>query len=67
VDDVDFTGGKTLLELAAQLAQRSVVLAVAEANEQVLRELDEFGVVAAIGADHVYPTVDDALVAFRDS
>ncbi len=32
MDDVDFTGGKTLLELAGQLADRNVVLCVAGAG-----------------------------------
>ena len=33
MDDVDFTGGKTLLELAGQLADRNVVLCIAAADE----------------------------------
>ncbi|MBO9553347.1 SulP family inorganic anion transporter [Cellulomonas sp.] len=65
IDDVDYTGGKTLLEVADQLAGRGVVLAVAEAGDAVVRELEQFGVVAAIGRQHLYPTLDDALTAFR--
>ena len=43
VDDVDYTGGKTLVELADQLAERDIVFAVAEAQDEVRRELDRFG------------------------
>ena len=64
MDDVDFTGGKTLLELAGQLADRNVVLCVAAA-QRVMPELERFGVIDAIGADHVFASLDDAIAAFH--
>ena len=67
IDDVDFTGGKTLVELAQQLSRRDVVFAVADARRAVLPELDRFGLTAAIGRDHVYATLDDAIAAFHAS
>ncbi|WP_459985771.1 SulP family inorganic anion transporter [Nocardioides sp. AN3] len=67
IDDVDYTGGKTLLDVAEQLADRGVVFAVADAGDTVVRELDRFGVVAAIGREHVYATLGDAIKGFRDS
>ncbi len=65
IDDVDFTGGKTLVELAEQLSERGVVFAVAEARDPVVAELDEFGLTALIGRNHVYAALDDAIAAFR--
>ena len=65
VDDVDFTGGKTLLELAGQLEDRGVVFAVAEATPRMRHELDRFGVSAKIGAEHLYETLDEALAGFH--
>jgi high affinity sulfate transporter 1 len=65
IDDVDFTGGKTLAELADQLAARRIVFAVASARPAVRRELDQFGITAKIGPDHVYETLDEARAAFR--
>jgi SulP family sulfate permease len=65
IDDIDFTGGKTLAELVDQLAERGVVFAVAGARPAVRRELDQFGVTAKIGADHVFETLDGAREAFR--
>jgi sulfate permease, SulP family len=65
VDDVDFTGDKTLLELAGQLERRGVVFAIAEASPKVRRELDRFGVTSRIGREHVYATLDDALAGFH--
>ena len=64
MDDVDFTGGKTLLELTGQLADRNVVFCVAAAG-RVMPELERFGVVDAIGADHIFESLDDAITAFR--
>ena len=65
IDDIDFTGGKTLAELAGQLHERNVVLAICEVDDKVRRELDLFGITDKIGAEHVYETVEDALEAFR--
>jgi MFS superfamily sulfate permease-like transporter len=67
IDDVDFTGGKTLVELAEQLEQRGVVFAVAGIRRTVRPELDRFGLTAAIGAEHVFDTAEAAIAAFRAS
>jgi len=67
IDDVDFTAGRTLLELADQLSDRNIVFAVADPNDTVLAELNRFGLVTKIGADHVYPSTEEALAAFRAS
>jgi high affinity sulfate transporter 1 len=66
MDDVDFTGGKTLLELAGQIADRNIVFCIA-AGQRVLPELERFGVVDAIGAEHVFDSLDGALAAFRST
>ena len=65
IDDIDFTGGKTLAELADELAARHVVFAVAGARPAVRRELDQFGITAKIGPGHMYETLDEARAAFR--
>jgi sulfate permease, SulP family len=65
IDDVDFTAGKTLLELAEQLGDRGIVFGVAGARPAVRRELERFGVTERIGAEHVFETVDAARDAFE--
>jgi MFS superfamily sulfate permease-like transporter len=65
VDDVDFTGGETLAELARELARRDIVFAVAMVTRAVRPELDRFGVTTIIGPDHIYATLGDAIAAFR--
>jgi SulP family sulfate permease len=67
IDDLDYTGGKTLAELVDQLRARGTTFAVAEPTERVRRELDVFGIRAKIGEEHVFETVQDALQAFRRS
>jgi len=65
VDDVDYTGGKTLVELAGQLEARGVVFAVADVRAAVRPELERFGLTAKIGEDHIFATLEDAVAAFR--
>jgi MFS superfamily sulfate permease-like transporter len=65
IDDIDYTGGKTLLELSRSLKQRGVVFAIADADPKVRRELKRFGVTAEIGANKVFDTVAEARAAFH--
>jgi MFS superfamily sulfate permease-like transporter len=67
MDDVDFTGGNTLVELAHELSERNIVFALATVTRAVRPELDRFGVTNAVGPDRIYATWNDALTAFRDS
>lgn len=65
IDDIDYTGGNTLLETADQLEQRGVTFAIAVATAEVRQELDRFGVTAKIGPDRYYPSLAEAFNAFR--
>jgi high affinity sulfate transporter 1 len=65
IDDVDFTAGQALVEIAQQMSDRTVVFAVAAAREEVLTELERFGLVDLIGRGRVFATLDDAVAAFR--
>jgi high affinity sulfate transporter 1 len=65
IDDIDYTGGQTLLEVADQLRQRGIVFAVAEADDDIRRELDQFGLTARIGTDHYFASLHDARQAFH--
>jgi high affinity sulfate transporter 1 len=66
IDDVDFTGGSTLVELANELSRRNIVFALAGVTAAVRPELDRLGVTAAIGPDRIYATWADAITAFRN-
>jgi sulfate permease, SulP family len=65
IDDIDYTGGKTLLELVAQLEERGVVFAIAGATPPLRSELDRFGITERVGHEHVFDDPQAALAAFR--
>ena len=65
IDDVDFTGGKTLLELVDQLQARGILFAVAGASPHVRKELDRFGLTERIGAARYFDTLRAARDAFH--
>jgi MFS superfamily sulfate permease-like transporter len=65
IDDVDFTGGKTLIELVEQLQARGIVFAVSGARPHVRKELDRFGVTDRIGSEHYYESLRAAREAFH--
>jgi high affinity sulfate transporter 1 len=65
IDDIDYTGGLTVTEVADQLAARGVVFAVAGASDHVRAELDRYGLTRKIGADRYYDGVQAARSAFH--
>jgi MFS superfamily sulfate permease-like transporter len=67
IDDVDYTGAQTLLELADQLKERGIVFAIAEASDDLRRELDLFGLTDKIGPDHYFDSLDAARDAFHNA
>jgi high affinity sulfate transporter 1 len=67
IDDIDYTGAQTLLELADHLKERGIVLAVAEASDDIRRELDRFGLTDKIGPDRYLDSLQAARDAFRNS
>jgi MFS superfamily sulfate permease-like transporter len=67
IDDVDYTGGMTLAEIADQLARRNITFVVAGAGHHLQRELDRFGVADKLGGQRYYDTVEEVRDAFRAS
>jgi SulP family sulfate permease len=64
IDDIDYTGGKTVAELVDQLAARRIVFAVAGASARVRDELDRFGITERIGQDRYFDSLPAARAAF---
>jgi sulfate permease, SulP family len=65
IDDIDYTGAQTLLELADHLQERGIVFAVAEVSDDLRRELDRFGLTDRIGPDHYFDSIHAARHAFH--
>jgi high affinity sulfate transporter 1 len=64
VTDIDPTASEALADSVTMLHERGKVLGIARASEAVTHLLDEYGITASIGTDHVYPTNRAALSAF---
>jgi MFS superfamily sulfate permease-like transporter len=67
IGDVDFSGGQTLLDLAAEMQQAGARLVLAEVPDDVRAELDRYGVTDAIGQDAYFDTPLEVMEAFRSS
>lgn len=62
IDDVDYTAGVMLRDLASTLHDRKVQLVFASISEHVRGQLDRSGVTSAIGTDAYLSDLDEALV-----
>jgi len=60
--DIDYTGSKILQQAFADLKAKGIVVAIARLSEKRARdEADRSGLIEAIGADHVFLSVEDAV------
>ncbi len=63
IDDVDFTGGRMLLQVVHELHARGVDFAVARATGDAPRDTARAGLRRHVRDDHVFFTVDEAVRA----
>jgi high affinity sulfate transporter 1 len=64
MDDVDFTGGRTVVDVARRLRDRGITFAVVGASAKVRRELDLFGLDEVIGEDRYFAGLGPLREAF---
>ena len=64
--DVDYTGGETIRQLGAALAEHRVSLTIAAASAPLRVTLDRYGLGAELGPGRIFDSVDDAVAAFGD-
>jgi len=65
IGDIDFSGGETLHDLLDEMKEKGSRLMLAELDDGVRAELDRYGVIDAIGPDHVFGSVREVVEAFR--
>lgn len=65
MSDVDYSGGETLMQAFHELHDRGVRLAMAGVAPVVRAHLDRSGITALLGTDAFYPTMAQAIAAFR--
>ena len=63
MDDVDYTGGRTVVDVARRLRDRGITFAVVGASDKVRRELDLFGLGEVIGEGRYF----DGLAPMREA
>ena len=65
--DIDFTGSRVLGHVLDELERRHVVFALARAGDHLVGNLERSGLLARIGPEHLYPSVDEAVSALAPS
>jgi MFS superfamily sulfate permease-like transporter len=61
MSDVDYTAARQLGQMATELRRRGIQLGVARTSHLVHHDLKHSGLLADIGPDHLYATVQDAV------
>ncbi len=61
ISDIDFTGSAQLAETRERLMELGVTLELCRLQDPVRRQLRHDGLLAAIGPDHVFDQIDDAV------
>jgi sulfate permease, SulP family len=65
IGDVDYTAAAVLIEVVRELHKRHIRLVVSSIIDPVRRQLDRYGISAAMGHDSYYDTPGAALEAFH--
>lgn len=66
MNDLDYTGGLTLATAVEQLRQQTITVGLVGADD-IADELENLGITAQIGRDHVFESVRDAVDEYRRS
>jgi len=67
ISDIDYTGLQALRGLVLELEQRHVSVSIARASHLVHHDLRNGALLEQLGPDHLFTSVEDAVVAFETS
>ncbi len=65
ITDIDTTAARMLMDLDVELNEQGINLAFAELQSDVRERIVRFGVLESIDQNHFYPSVTEAVAAFR--
>jgi sulfate permease, SulP family len=65
MDDLDYTGSAVLKRTLDGLAREGITFVACDVPAPVLQELERDGLLAQIGADHVFGDTDDVIKAYK--
>jgi len=63
--EVDITALDSVEALRAELAGRGIVFALARVKQDLHEELDAYGLTESVGEDRIFPTLPNAVAAYR--
>ncbi len=64
--EVDITALDSVDELRREPAGRGIVFALAGVKQDLLGDLDAYGLTESVGADLIFPALPTAVTAYRD-
>ena len=67
IPDIDYSAGAALHQLVTFVHNRGATVALAAVDPDLRTTLEKLGVLQMLSVDQIYPTVADAVVAFRSS
>ena len=67
IDDVDYSAGIALSSLVDYVHHEGAQFGLARADDHLLQTLKTYGVLDKFAADHIFPTLNDAFVAYQSS
>jgi high affinity sulfate transporter 1 len=65
MDDLDFTGSTVLARVLTGLTKEGITFVACDIQKPVLKELERDGLLATIGAEHVFGDTDDVIRAYK--
>lgn len=63
--EVDITALDAVDELRRELTGRGIVFALARVKQDLLDDLEAYGLTDSVGTDHIFPTLPTAVAAYR--
>ncbi len=63
--EVDFTALEAVEAVRAELGRRGTIFALARVKQDLLDDLEAFGLAGKIGAQYIFPTLPTAVAAYR--
>ncbi|WP_336116025.1 SulP family inorganic anion transporter [Streptomyces sp. PTD9-10] len=64
--EVDITALDAVEDLRRELTGRGIVFALARVKQDLLNDLESYGLAESVGAGHIFPTLPTAVAAYRE-
>ena len=65
ITDLDFSAARAVRDLLADLAAKNVTIVFARVSRYLRADMDRHGIIAGVGAAHIFATLHEAIAAVR--